>query len=89
MITSLIIKRMKFYKLDHLIIQFHFNYKIVKEKSKMLINLLILLILIIQNSNYSTSFFEKIFSLLSLKFKINFSQNPYKMFQFNDDFEIT
>lgn len=55
----------------------------------MLINLLILLILIIQNSNYSTSFSEKIFSLLSLKFKINFSQNPYKMFQFNDDLEIT
>lgn len=67
-------KRVKFYKLDHLIIQFHFNYKIVKEKSKILMNLLILLILIIQKSNYSTLFSENIFSLLSLKFKINFSE---------------
>lgn len=74
MITSLIIKRVKFYKLDHLIIQFHFNYKIVKEKSKILMNLLILLILIIQKSNYSNLFSENIFSLLSLKFKINFSE---------------
>lgn len=74
MITSLIIKRVKFYKVDHLIIQFHFNYKIVKEKSKILMNLLILLILIIQKSNYSNLFSENIFSLLSLKFKINFSE---------------
>lgn len=88
MITSLIIKRVKFYKLDHLIIQFHFNYKIVKEKSKILMNLLILLILIIQKSSYSILFSENIFSLLSLKFKINFLEIHIKCSSLINDLEI-
>lgn len=51
-------------------------------------NLLILLILIIQKSSYSILFSENIFSLLSLKFKINFLEIHIKCSSLINDLEI-